>query len=514
MIKKNGGIFGRSPTFNNVVVEGELTVVTAQTIEGNLTVAGDLTVNGTETVINTQTLNVDDKNIELGAVVAKVGLVSAQDLVIGQYVVYLASTVGIIPGQTVTKTAGTGAFGAGAKVATVDSATQLTLDVAHTAAGGITFDTGAPSDDTANGGGLTLKGATDKLITWVKAKAAWVFSEALEAPDATLTNLTASKALFSDANKKLTSTGTVAVDQGGTGATTLTGYVKGNGTSAMSASASIPNTDITGLGTMSTQEANNVAITGGSVSGLTSADVDNININGNTISSTNTNGNIVIDPNGTGQVNIPATIELNQGVVGKIQFSGTTYRLEGGNTYGDLRAFAPRHRWYSDAGTYWATLNASGIALAAGANFIPASGNGIDFSADSHATGMTSELLDDYEEGTYTATLTPATSGTIPLNSNYDTLAYTKIGRVVHIQGQIQTFNPSSPVGAHFKLSLPFNTASLTELSGRGGFVLNYQNTAIPVSWENGLAYVYIWKDSSTVSNAENLYVDFSYIAG
>jgi len=57
---------------------------------------------------------------------------------------------------------------------------------------------------------------------------------------------------------------TISVSYGGTGATTLTGYVKGNGTSAFSASSTIPNTDITGLGTMSTQDASNVAITGGS----------------------------------------------------------------------------------------------------------------------------------------------------------------------------------------------------------------------------------------------------------
>lgn len=50
-------------------------------------------------------------------------------------------------------------------------------------------------------------------------------------------------------------TGTVTVPQGGTGATTLTGYVKGTGTTAMTASSTIPNTDITGLGTASTKDA-------------------------------------------------------------------------------------------------------------------------------------------------------------------------------------------------------------------------------------------------------------------
>ena len=49
--------------------------------------------------------------------------------------------------------------------------------------------------------------------------------------------------------------GTVPVANGGTGAATLTGYVKGNGTSNMTASSTIPNTDITGLGTASTKDA-------------------------------------------------------------------------------------------------------------------------------------------------------------------------------------------------------------------------------------------------------------------
>ena len=63
--------------------------------------------------------------------------------------------------------------------------------------------------------------------------------------------------------------GTVPVANGGTGAATLTGYVKGNGTSAMTAAATIPSTDVTGLGTMSTQNSNNINVTGGTMSGVT-----------------------------------------------------------------------------------------------------------------------------------------------------------------------------------------------------------------------------------------------------
>lgn len=62
---------------------------------------------------------------------------------------------------------------------------------------------------------------------------------------------------------------TIAVNRGGTGAVTLTGYVKGAGTNPFTASATIPNTDISGLGTMSVQNATAVAITGGTIDGIT-----------------------------------------------------------------------------------------------------------------------------------------------------------------------------------------------------------------------------------------------------
>ena len=81
--------------------------------------------------------------------------------------------------------------------------------------------------------------------------------------DATFRNITLTGAVLAGAWNG----STITVPYGGTGATTLTGYVKGNGASAMTASATIPNTDITGLGTMSTQNATAVTITGGTIDG-------------------------------------------------------------------------------------------------------------------------------------------------------------------------------------------------------------------------------------------------------
>ena len=71
----------------------------------------------------------------------------------------------------------------------------------------------------------------------------------------------------SDWNADHTLVGTVPVANGGTGAATLTGYVIGNGTSAMTASTTIPSGDVSGLGTMATQNANAIAVTGGTING-------------------------------------------------------------------------------------------------------------------------------------------------------------------------------------------------------------------------------------------------------
>ena len=97
------------------------------------------------------------------------------------------------------------------------------------------------------------------------------------------------------------------------------------------------------------------------------------------------------------------------------------------------------------------------------ANLVLASGQGIDFAAtaDSNA-GLSSELFDDYEEGIYTPTIVCASSGSYVLNSGYDTLAYTKIGRVVHVQGILYVGSESSPSG-QLRVSLPITPIDLAD---------------------------------------------------
>jgi hypothetical protein len=106
--------------------------------------------------------------------------------------------------------------------------------------------------------------------------------------------------------------GTVPVANGGTGAATLTGYVKGNGTSNMTASATIPNTDVTGLGTMSTQNSNNISVTGGSMSGVTISDYVATATKGVA------NGVASLDGSGT----VPVS-QLPAAVLGALSYQGT-----------------------------------------------------------------------------------------------------------------------------------------------------------------------------------------------
>jgi hypothetical protein len=86
-----------------------------------------------------------------------------------------------------------------------------------------------------------------------------------------------------------------------------------------------------GLGTIATQAANNVAITGGAISGMTlveattlatSAAAAGVNLNGNTLGAdgTDTNIDINITPKGTGEVNI-TNIDV---VSGKVPFNTIT----------------------------------------------------------------------------------------------------------------------------------------------------------------------------------------------
>jgi hypothetical protein len=79
----------------------------------------------------------------------------------------------------------------------------------------------------------------------------------------------------STANLATGVTGTLSVANGGTGATTLTGYIKGSGTSTMTASASIPVADVTGAAPLASPSFSGTPSLPTGTIGVTQAATDN-----------------------------------------------------------------------------------------------------------------------------------------------------------------------------------------------------------------------------------------------
>jgi len=109
----------------------------------------------------------------------------------------------------------------------------------------------------------------------------------------------------------------------------------------------------------------------------------------------------------------------------------------------------------SDAGA--ATLN-NGLTLSDG-NLVVASGHGVDFSAADDASGMTSELLDDYEEGTWTPVILSGGSAMSGQNLS-STATYVKVGTVCHIQFDTTCTAIGSGNSSAYLSGLPFTAAS------------------------------------------------------
>lgn len=105
--------------------------------------------------------------------------------------------------------------------------------------------------------------------------------------------------------------------------------------------------------------------------------------------------------------------------------------------------------------------------LATGNLVIGTSGKGIDFSADSNAGGMTSELLDDYEEGTFTPTLAGSTTNPT-VTYGVQRGRYTRVGRLVTIECYVSWSAISGGSGNIQVAGFPYTIDSSTGANGGG----------------------------------------------
>jgi len=105
------------------------------------------------------------------------------------------------------------------------------------------------------------------------------------------------------------------------------------------------------------------------------------------------------------------------------------------------------------------------------------SGGGLKLDGLNSSNGNT---LDDYEEGTWTCALTCSGSGSITVDTGNDLGSYTKVGKVVHVQGHFEVSSVSSPTGTLRVGGLPFtSTGSVSEGPDMGnnmGTVVNLAN--------------------------------------
>ena len=253
------------------------TIATFETT-GNVTVGGDLVVNGTTTSVNSTTLQVDDKNIELGTVATPtdttadgggITLKGATDKTFN----WVNSTdswtssehIDLASGKEF-KIAGTSVLsgstlGSGVTASSLTSVGTIATGVWNGTAIGYAYGgtglTAAPSNGQlaiGNGSGYTLatltagsnititEGSGSITIASTDTNTTYTAGDGLDLTGTVFSaDLKANGGLVIESTELAVDlgasaiTGTLAVGDGGTGATTLTGILKGNGTSAFTA---------------------------------------------------------------------------------------------------------------------------------------------------------------------------------------------------------------------------------------------------------------------------------------
>tara|TARA_R100001440_G_scaffold13234_1_gene23109 strand:- start:385 stop:1014 length:630 start_codon:yes stop_codon:yes gene_type:complete len=116
--------------------------------------------------------------------------------------------------------------------------------------------------------------------------------------------------------------------------------------------------------------------------------------------------------------------------------------------------------------TFTSAVGVTGNATITSGNLvIGTAGKGIDFSVNSSASGMASELLDHYEEGTFDVTVRDATSGG-NTGSVTQTNKYTRIGNKVWLQFNLINITTTGMTGGN---ALYFTDLPFTPITGSNG---------------------------------------------
>ena len=175
---------------------------------------------------------------------------------------------------------------------------------------------------------------------------------------------------------------------------------------------------------------------------------------GETVTAATNADDLVVENSAAGGISI-LTPNANDGILKfgspALNYNGSISVNHNSNEpYMDLNVDSARRVRIADTGK---------VTIEDGDLTIGTAGHGIDFAATAGPTNGSglSELLDDYEEGTWTGAFN-SSSGSVGINASYNTGSYTKIGDVVHIRGAFVVGSVSSPSGWLTITGMPFAT--------------------------------------------------------
>jgi len=426
-IHTGGFKIGSSDLHSTGLTASNLNVTNNTTVGGGLTVTGAIDANGGanisggETILSSATIS----DLTSGRVVLAGTSGAIQD---SANLTFNGSTLNVTGGITLS-----GDLTVNGTTTTINS-TTLTVDDKNIELGATT----SPSDTSADGGGITLKGSTDHTISWSNANDSWDFSEHVNIASGkefkinNVSVLSATTLGSSVVNSSLTSVGTIA---SGTwqGTAIANNYLANSTISGVSLGSNLNtltmNTSGTGLSGSTTYNgsgASTFTVTSNATSNNTNSTIVARDGSGNfsagtitatlagTATTTTNIPNLSGDITSANTVTTLATVNSNVGTFG----NGSSIPTITVNAKGLVTAVSTTAVDPANDGTL--TLATSGTGLSGSATFTANDSDNVTFTVTSNATSANTastivarDASGNFSAGTITASLSGnATSAT------------------------------------------------------------------------------------------------------